>query len=153
VAIQNGNQLNVCNLGDSGFQLYRQTATATYLDCYSKESTHNFNVPYQLSVLPSDEDVEALRMRGKVKECMSLRSVLRKGRENLCQDTPEDADEYTLDLKEGDVIISGTDGIFDNLFNHEILAMIQTSRDLSPLALARRIVEAAQAKVVSSKKV
>jgi len=55
---------------------------------------------------------------------MNLRQVLRKGRDSFCQDLPEHADEYTLDLQKNDVIITGTDGIFDNLFNHEILNLI-----------------------------
>ena len=42
----------------------------------------------------------------------------------MCQDMPEHADEYHLAIQEGDIIVSATDGIFDNLFNHEILSII-----------------------------
>lgn len=56
---------------------------------------------------------------------MKLREVLRKGKTNLCQDQPEHSDEYNLDLEVGDVIISATDGVFDNLFNHEILTIVK----------------------------
>jgi hypothetical protein len=80
--------LYVVNLGDSGFQLYRQTSDVTYLDAYSKEQTHTFNTPYQLSVLPSSEDIETLRLKGKIKQAMQLREILRKGKDSLCEDLP-----------------------------------------------------------------
>jgi len=58
---------------------------------------------------------------------MQLRKVLRRGREGtMSQDEPHHADEYHLQLQLGDVIVSGSDGVFDNLFNHEILALIKS---------------------------
>ena len=44
-----------------------------------------------------------------------LKKVLKK-KNNVCQDSPDNADEYNIDLKDGDIIISATDGVFDNLF-------------------------------------
>ena len=35
------------------------------------------------------------------------------------------ADEYTLELYEGDIIVSATDGVHDNLFSHEILSIVR----------------------------
>ena len=43
----------------------------------------------------------------------------------MCQDKPDDADEYSFELLDGDIIISATDGIFDNLFSHEILDIVK----------------------------
>jgi len=43
----------------------------------------------------------------------------------MCQDKPDDADEYSFELQDGDIIISATDGIFDNLFSHEILDIVK----------------------------
>ena len=103
-----------------------------------------------------------------------MRNVLRKGKDNLCQDQPDDSDEYSIQLEVGDIIITGTDGVFDNLFNHEIHQIVKTYKDEQyekarkerkdkkeddhPLPcmlhsvqqaeeLAKRIVEAARAKV------
>lgn len=76
-------------------------------------------------MLPNEEDCEQLRLRGKVQESISLSQVLRKNKESMvAQDLPEDADEYVFDIFEGDVIVSATDGVFDNLFNHEILSIL-----------------------------
>ena len=44
-----------------------------------------------------------------------LKNVLKK-KNNVCQDSPENSDDYNILLKDGDIIISATDGVFDNLF-------------------------------------
>jgi serine/threonine protein phosphatase PrpC len=43
----------------------------------------------------------------------------------MCQDKPDDAEEYSFELLDGDIIVSATDGIFDNLFSHEILQIVR----------------------------
>ena len=43
----------------------------------------------------------------------------------MCQDKPEYADEYTYELQDEDIIVSATDGVFDNLFGHEILKIVK----------------------------
>ena len=77
-----------------------------------------------MSILPAESDIEKLKQKGKINEVMKLRKVLRNGRDNLCQDEPEHADEYTQELKRGDVVVSATDGVYDNLFNYEIQHII-----------------------------
>jgi serine/threonine protein phosphatase PrpC len=47
----------------------------------------------------------------------------------MCQDKPEDSEEYTFELQDGDIIVSATDGIFDNLFSHEILQIVKTFKN------------------------
>lgn len=46
VAVQNGNQLSVCNLGDSGFRVFRREHNTTYLAHRSEEQSHTFNTPF-----------------------------------------------------------------------------------------------------------
>lgn len=43
----------------------------------------------------------------------------------FCEDTPEDSDNYQLRVREGDLLILGTDGMFDNLFEEEILEIVK----------------------------
>jgi len=43
----------------------------------------------------------------------------------FCEDSPEDSDDYQLRVREGDLLILGTDGIFDNLFEEEILEIVK----------------------------
>lgn len=56
-----------------------------------------------------------------------LKKVLKK-KNNVCQDSPENADDYNVQLKDGDIIVSATDGVFDNLFQHEILTIVKEFR-------------------------
>ena len=43
----------------------------------------------------------------------------------MCADSPSVADQYELNLEVGDVIVTASDGVFDNLFNREILDIIE----------------------------
>ena len=44
-----------------------------------------------------------------------LQKVLKK-KNYVYSDPPNSADDYNIHLKHGDIIISATDGVFDNLF-------------------------------------
>ena len=59
---------------------------------------HNWNQPYQLSHPPFNE-----------------------------ADTPDDALEYSYDLVPGDVVVLGSDGLWDNLWDDELLMCISAS--------------------------
>jgi len=48
--------------------------------------------------------------------------------------TAKDATRITLDLKEGDVIVAGTDALFDNLFEYEIVQTVNNSDPTDNLA-------------------
>jgi hypothetical protein len=41
---------------------------------------------------------EGLREKGKIQECIKLRKILRSGSSSMCQDKPESADEYLLEI-------------------------------------------------------
>jgi len=43
-------------------------------------------------------------------------------------DRPTDADEGQVALQEGDIIVAGTDGLFDNLFDPEIVRLVVQGR-------------------------
>jgi serine/threonine protein phosphatase PrpC len=46
VGLLSNNKLAVCNLGDSGFQLYRPSRDTLHLAHRSKEQSHGFNIPF-----------------------------------------------------------------------------------------------------------
>jgi len=103
-----------------------------YTAAKSKEQQHSFNIPYQISVLPGQKDLEKLKQVGKIEEFKKLKKVLKRV-DNLCQDKPEYSDEYNYELQEGDIIISCTDGVFDNLFSHEILKICREFKQKHPV--------------------
>ncbi|GAO18502.1 hypothetical protein UVI_02054450 [Ustilaginoidea virens] len=94
--------LDVANLGDSGFLQLRLGA----VNAYSLPQTHAFNTPFQLSLVPPGL---AARMAAF-------------GGAQLC-DLPRDADVSQHRLRHGDVLLFATDGVLDNLFNHDILGV------------------------------
>ena len=70
------------------------------------------------------------------------------------QDAPEDADTYALRVKEGDLLLVMTDGVSDNLFNHEIQKIVnqhikeyEEQDEISAEALSEKIAQAAAQKV------
>lgn len=89
--------LYTANLGDSGFAVYRNGKVLHR----STEQQHYFNTPYQLSLPPQPQSGSML------------------------QDSPEVAEASSVQLKEGDVILLATDGLWDNLDHEMILEEIQ----------------------------
>ncbi|KAI5304792.1 hypothetical protein KEM56_005921 [Ascosphaera pollenicola] len=96
-------ELELTNLGDSGSMIFRNAA----IHHYSPPQTHDFNTPYQLTVMPP-------RARSQ--------SAIFGGRP--FDDLPNAADVTTWDLQHGDVLLLATDGVFDNLFRGELLRVV-----------------------------
>lgn len=104
VAIARGNgQLEVANLGDSGFVQIRLNAVHSY----SEPQTHAFNTPYQMSIIP-----EQMKRRNQI-----------FGGFQLC-DLPKDANVTKHDLRHGDIVVLATDGVWDNLSSSDILKVV-----------------------------
>ncbi|KAI1109158.1 protein serine/threonine phosphatase 2C [Nemania sp. NC0429] len=99
IATEDGN-LEVANLGDSGFVHLRLNA----VHAYSEPQIHAFNTPYQLSIVPAS---------------MLARAAVFGGAK-LC-DYPKDANVTQHTLRHGDILVLASDGVWDNLFNQEIL--------------------------------
>ncbi|KAI1357098.1 phosphatase 2C-like domain-containing protein [Xylaria sp. FL0043] len=102
VADEDG-KLEVANLGDSGFVHLRLNA----IHAFSTPQTHAFNTPYQLSIIPTSMLARAATFGGA----------------QLC-DYPKDADVTQLDLKHGDILVFASDGVWDNVFNQDILGIV-----------------------------
>ncbi len=95
--------LEVANLGDSGYILLRLNG----VHAASEPQTHAFNTPFQLSVVPPS---------------MLLRAAAFGGAQLM--DQPRDAEVTRLALRHGDVIVFASDGLWDNLFNQDILRIV-----------------------------
>eukprot|EP00743_Colponemidia_sp_Colp-15_P005992 GILK01006440.1.p1 GENE.GILK01006440.1~~GILK01006440.1.p1 ORF type:complete len:838 (-),score=91.04 GILK01006440.1:252-2765(-) len=114
-----GNKLKFANVGDSAFLVVRRIGRHYGVVYRSVEQQHGFNCPYQLSHLPPPESFPALLAAG----FDTLVKVLEKTK-YLPRDQVHDAMTGSVLLREGDLVIAGTDGVFDNLFDHEILSLI-----------------------------
>jgi len=101
--------LYTANLGDSGFMVVRDGKVVHR----SEEQQHYFNTPYQLSVAPAT-------MEGMV-----------------LSDKPEMAARSCIKVQEGDIILLGTDGLFDNMKDEQILRHLARLVDHSVEAIQR----------------
>jgi len=127
-------RLGVVNIGDSSLLVLRRREVDPLMGvrCVgrTKEQQHCFNCPYQLSRLPTPEDYPKLILQGKDRLVRAMKQ--QKGKSK--SDTPEDSDRYSFPLQEGDMILLGTDGVFDNLYVNEICEL--TAQAVSPAEVA-----------------
>ncbi|KAH7914666.1 phosphatase 2C-like domain-containing protein [Hygrophoropsis aurantiaca] len=91
-------KLRSANLGDSGFLIIRSSS----IIYRSPSQTHFFNCPKQLTKFPSDS---------------------RKYARNYNIDYPSAADSYEMKLRDGDIVIAYTDGLSDNVFPSDLVAI------------------------------
>lgn len=101
--VKGDGNLEVANLGDSGFVQLRLNA----IHDYSEPQTHAFNTPYQLAIIPK-----------KV-----LKQAAAFGGQQLC-DMPKDANVTQHKLRHGDVLVFASDGVWDNLSHQDILRVV-----------------------------
>lgn len=91
------------SLGDSGFVQLRPKAVS-----YASEpQTHAFNTPYQLSLVPPE-----ILARQRAFGGMPL------------MDLPVNASVTTHRVRHGDVLVFGSDGVWDNLSPSDVLAVV-----------------------------
>ncbi|KAI4875219.1 hypothetical protein NFI96_010685 [Prochilodus magdalenae] len=86
-------RIHTCNLGDSGFLVVRGGEVVHRSD----EQQHYFNTPFQLSIAPPGAEGVVL------------------------SDSPDVADRSSFDVQLGDIILTATDGLFDNMPDYMIL--------------------------------
>merc|ERR1719428_41693 len=86
-----GSKLRGANVGDSGFRVIREGQILMA----SQPMQHRFNCPYQLAY------------QGLVPSAVI--------------DSAESADLYEISIQPGDFIVAGTDGLFDNVFDPDIV--------------------------------
>ncbi|XP_034284709.1 protein phosphatase PTC7 homolog [Pantherophis guttatus] len=86
-------RLHTANLGDSGFLVVRGGRVVHRSD----EQQHYFNTPFQLSIAPPEAEGVVF------------------------SDSPDAADSTTFDVQLGDIILTATDGLFDNMPDYMIL--------------------------------
>jgi len=104
-------EVGVVNLGDSGFMLLRKTTQGMTVITRSMELQHSWNLPYQLIRVPPQ-----------------LAARLPKGTK---LDTAADSEAYKVPVESGDLLLLFTDGFGDNLYEHEVLQIVD--RALNPL--------------------
>lgn len=88
--------LYTANLGDSGFVVVRDNEVVHK----SRSQVHAFNAPFQLSIVPK---------------------YLNRGSYG---DAPHKADFASFQCEEGDIIIMASDGMFDNIYDNQLIDIL-----------------------------
>ncbi|KAK9170822.1 PP2C like protein phosphatase [Cryptosporidium meleagridis] len=128
--------IGFANMGDSGALVLRRLQFDTgKLEIVRrvKEMQHEFNCPYQFANLPPEHEWDELIEKG-FHDIVRLAKIEKKNKEDsnimdekysmqLACDDPELSQLLEVPLKEGDMVILGTDGLFDNLFDFEITSI------------------------------
>jgi serine/threonine protein phosphatase PrpC len=114
--------LHSLSLGDSGFLVLRKREHSRSLaEVYrSAEQQHSFNCPYQLVHLPSPDDYDRLIDKG----LGSFVALLKRSKQPS-HDQPKDASLQMIPLQPFDVIVAGSDGLFDNLYDDDVRAVAE----------------------------
>ncbi|KAL8427794.1 hypothetical protein ACSSS7_007517 [Eimeria intestinalis] len=126
VVHEGGDKIGIANIGDSAVIVLRRQLWYQMTCVFrSREQQHQFNCPFQLSRLPQPSEYDQLRASGKDALLRLLQNAA-----VIPQDTPESASLCSISVMEGDLVILGTDGVFDNLFDYEICGIANLT--LSP---------------------
>lgn len=111
-----GPKMKVVNIGDSGFMVLRGGRILVNSD---RDSVGM--VPKQLSIPPLFLVKDRQEVYEKYHVDLNLKTAKRPA---WMQTVPEDAVLYYVELQHGDVIIFGSDGLFDNLYPNSILKAV-----------------------------
>jgi serine/threonine protein phosphatase PrpC len=134
-------------LGDSSFIVLRKREESNALATVyrSLEQQHSFNCPFQLANLPKPSAFEEMSRKG----LGTLVTMLRKSSKYM-NDSPFDADNEMIPLKVGDIIIAGSDGLFDNLYDQEIIKIAESVGEgrKEPQEMARQLAQVLAEKAI-----
>jgi serine/threonine protein phosphatase PrpC len=130
-----GERIGVANLGDSGLIHFRRQMITGNLSttCVmrTKEQQHAFNIPFQLSRIPSPHMYDEIAKDPLYEPLISALRTL-SGRQLSRIDLPSDSDLYSARIREGDLLILATDGVLDNLWNYDMVSLVAESAVVSP---------------------
>jgi protein phosphatase PTC7 len=84
--------------------------------------------PYQLSVLPDSDYYK-----------------------NHIKDLPKDSDISNFKLEKGDIIIMATDGLFDNLFEKDIINIVKNNSEKNTKIISQMLVDSAYVNSINQK--
>ena len=124
------NTLKVSNLGDSSLLLFRRSIGEVKIILKTAPKTYDKTTPYQISKAFSPSQLK--NSKGQIKDRFNI-----------------DSDEYSIFVQEGDFVLMGSDGLFDNVFVKDILKIVKKNFN-SEEKVAEKIFELAKEKSVGT---
>ena len=136
--------LELLNLGDSRAVLIRFHANKPEIVLATTSMQHSFNTPFQLSKPLTPASKAALLQRSSPEKAKDLtRAFLSR---KLINDHVKKAEVYKVRVRPGDLLVLGSDGLWDNLFEQEVLGCV--AEGCVAGEIARRLAKAAYTKSV-----
>ena len=128
--------LEVLNLGDSKAVLVRFAGCRPSVVVRTTAMQHTFNTPFQVSKPLSRAQLESLLQVCSPEQAKGLSKTL----SHLITDGFDQAHIYTVRVQAGDLLLVGSDGLWDNLYEREVLDLLSPSASCEQLArtLTRR---------------
>ncbi|KAF4667468.1 hypothetical protein FOL46_002526 [Perkinsus olseni] len=133
VAVVEGSQLGIANVGDSVAMVFRREKEGEDREAvlWTTENQHTFNMPYQLSRVPEAKECDTLAE--KFPEL--VRAVRNKAGCTAVNSREDGVSCERCDLREGDLVVLCTDGVTDNLWPSRISSIL--SEAVSPVEARR----------------
>lgn len=125
--------LHYYSIGDSRVVVLRLDQGDYQIAFMLRKQQHSFNIPYQLTNLPSKCQFEELRNSG----FRRLVRYLDDPRHRIIKDAPTCGITGSLELHKQDLVLIGTDGLFDNLFRTTIEEVVNQAKASQPEDLAQ----------------
>lgn len=132
-----GRRLHISNLGDSGLIIIRFTNSKGKIMFQTSAKQHSFNTPFQLSHQFSPKQLK--------------RKTNHKTHDGEISDHINDADDYMISVESGDLVVMGSDGVWDNLYIEEILEIVEKNyiqNTLNPEDVAVKLATMAREKSI-----
>ena len=127
---QDTSMLHTANLGDSGFVVIRDNKIIHR----SQEQKHYFNSPYQIAILPLNNNSILNNHSNNNNNNNNLNNNNNNNNaSNLINDSPNSASVNSIELNEGDLIVLATDGLWDNLSESQLLLEISNIKNSNQL--------------------
>lgn len=122
--------LEILNLGDSKALLVRFTEGKPSVVMHTSTMQHTFNTPFQVcKSLPVSQQESLLR------SCPPEKAKgLAKTLSHLINDSFNQAHIYTVRARAGDLLLVGSDGLWDNLYEREVLETLSVGASCEHLA-------------------
>ena len=131
--------LEILNLGDSRALLVRFSGNRPSVVARTSPMQHTFNTPFQVSRSLSRPQLESLMQSCPPEQAKALFKTL----SHIINDGFDQAHIYMVRVQAGDLLLVGSDGLWDNLYEWEVLELLSPGASCEQLArmLTRRAYE------------